>query len=411
MPTTIKLKVTDMANGGQALGRDAQNRVIFVPQAIPSELVEVTVADHGKGHAQAQLVRVLQPSSERVPPRCTHFADQTCSHFQHIAYPAQLRYKQRVIADQIKRLAGLEPVVRAVLPSPIQWGWQAEVVLSPTPAGGFGLWSVRQQQVVPLVDCALLTTGLQTLMQDLDLEMPDLRRLTLREGAEGDLLMALEVDDVEPPELAADFPLSAAIVLPDQTAANLIGDNFVVQQINGRAFQVSAGCYFHPHPAATQKVIEAVLAAAQLRPTDSVLELFSGVGVLTAALAEHAAEVFGIEANSDAVADAAINLDHTQNVSLYEAFVEDVLPVLEQKAAVTVLHPPEGGLSGEIIRAVAYRRPTRVVYVSNDVATLARDAKQFGRSGYRLAEVQPVDTAPQTYHATCVALFLPQKGK
>ncbi|MBK8434723.1 MAG: class I SAM-dependent RNA methyltransferase [Chloroflexi bacterium] len=405
----LKLRLSAMANGGQALGRDTNNRVIFVPQAIPGELVEVEVDEQTKGHSQAQLRRVLQPSAERVSARCDHFPDQTCSHFQHIAYPTQLHYKKQVILDQMKRLAGLEPLVRPLIASPAQWGWQTAVSLSPTAEGGFGLWSGRQQKVLPIAQCALLTPGLQNLMQDLDMELPGLRRLTLREGSEGDLLVAMEIEDVEPPDLVVDFPLSAAIVLPDQTAANLIGDNFVVQVINGRPFQVSAGCYFHANPAATEQVTAALLTAAQLRPSDKVLELFSGVGVFTAALAAHSAEVIGIEANSDAVEDAAINLDDTEQVSLYHAFVEDVLPSLKIAPPVVVMHPPAGGLSAEIIRAVVYKRPQRLIYISDDVATLARDAKMFGRSGYRLAEIQPIDTAPQTYHMTCVALFLPQK--
>ena len=109
------------------------------------------------------------------------------------------------------------------------------------------------------------------------------------------------------------------------------------------------------------------------------------------------------------VEDAAINLDDTEQVSLYHAFVKDVLPSLKIAPPVVVMHPPAGGLSAEIIRAVVYKRPQRLIYISDDVATLARDAKMFGRSGYRLAEIQPLDTAPQTYHMTCVALFLPQK--
>ena len=406
----LKLKLTDMANGGQALGRDTNNRVIFVPQAIPGELVEVTVAEAaGKGHTQGALLKVLKPSAERVAPRCDHFADQTCSHFQHIAYAAQLHYKKKVVQDQMKRIGGVEPLVRPLIASPAQWGWQTAVTLSPTAEGGFGLWSARQQKVVPIHQCALLTPGLQNLVQDLDMELPGLRRLTLREGTEGDLLMALEVEDVEPPELVVDFPLSAVLVLPDQTAANLIGDNFAVQVLGGRPFQVSAGCYWHTNPAASELVTAAMLKVAQVRPSDVVLELFSGVGVLTAALAGQAAEVLAIEANSDAVEDLAINLDDTDNVSVYHAFVEDVLPSLKVAPTVVVMHPPASGLSAEIVRAVAYKRPSRLVYVSDDVATLARDVKALGRSGYRLAEVQPVDTAPQMYQMACVALFLPAK--
>ena len=246
---------------------------------------------------------------------------------------------------------------------------------------------------------------MQNLYQDFDLELPGLRKVTLRQGYDEALLVAFEIDGVEPPELEVDFPVSVTMVLPDQTTVNLIGDNDVTQKINGREFQVSAGCYFYANPLIGAKLIQTVLKYAAVSPQMTVLELFSGVGVLTAFLAEKAGAVVGIEANSDAVEDAAVNLDEFDNISLYQSAVEEVLPDLELKPEIVVVDPPPAGLSAEIIDGLVRLRPRRMVYVSHDVATLARDAQILAQLRYTLREVQPIDTNPHHFQITSVAVF------
>lgn len=404
--STIQLELTALAHGGSAIGRDKKNRVIFVPQAIPQEVVEVEIVEASKGYTQAQVVKVIKPSPARVKPKCTHFAGvNACSHLQHISYEKQLQLKQSVVQDQLLRIGGLKVPVLPPLASPAEWHYLHEVVLSPTPEGKLGQWSPLKHQVVPIPDCYLLSKPLQNLLQDFDLELPGLRKVTLRQGHDEALLVAFEIEGVEPPELEVDFPVSVTMVLPDQTTVNLIGDNYVTQKLNGREFQVSAGCYFYANPAIAPKLLQTVLKYAALSPQITVLELFSGVGVLTAFLAEKAGSVVGIEANSDAVEDAAVNLEQFDNISLYQSQVEEVLPDLELKPEVVVVDPPPAGLSAEIIDGLVQLRPRRLVYVSHDVATLARDAQIFSQLRYTLREVQPLDVTPHHFQISCVAVF------
>jgi 23S rRNA (uracil1939-C5)-methyltransferase len=242
-------------------------------------------------------------------------------------------------------------------------------------------------------------------LQDIDLDLPDLRQLTLRVGVDGALLAALEVEGIEPPELETDFPISVALVLPDDTAASLVGENYLVQSVKERDFRVSPGVFFQPSLAGAELIVAVVLSYASLTGRETVVEGYSGVGMLTAFLAGVAAEVLGIEANPDAVADAAINLDDTQNVTLYQGSVEQILPALNVRPAVTVVNPPSGGLSAAAIRAIVDKSPRRLIYISSEVATLARDGKQLGRSGYKLEEIQPIDVTPQAYQIDTVSLW------
>ncbi len=143
---------------------------------------------------------------------------------------------------------------------------------------------------------------------------------------------------------------------------------------------------------------------ATLTGKETVIDGYSGVGLLTAFLAENAASVIAIEVNPDAVADTAVNLQDTNNVSLYEGWLEDVLPQLPTPDLL-VVHPPQKGLSKPVIHTITRKRPFRIIYISSDIATLARDGKQLSQAGYTLKAIQPIDTAPQTYHLDTVSLW------
>jgi 23S rRNA (uracil1939-C5)-methyltransferase len=244
------------------------------------------------------------------------------------------------------------------------------------------------------------------LYEDLELDLPELVSLTLRVGADGSLLALLQLADDEPPSLEADFPVSAALLLSDGTAANLIGDNDLVQRVSGREFRVSAGCFFYLSEPATEFMVETMMQYAALTGSGSVLELYSGVGTLTAFLAAKAAEVVTIEMNPDAVADAANNLADFDNVSVYQGRIEDVLPLLKVQPDVVVADPPPGGLSVEVLDQLEAMGASTVIYISSDVATLARDGRRLVAKGYRLEQLQPLDMQPQTYYVQTISLWI-----
>lgn len=409
--TTLTLNLTDMAHGGYALGRDESGRPIFVPYAIPGETVTVVLTNEKRSYAHARLVSVDVPSPDRVEPRCRHFGRCGGCHLQHVTYERQLALKQAVVADQLQRIGGFKEVnVRPVLPNPHPYEHSMALALSPTETAGLGLWSPAAGEVIPIAECPITAPSLVALLEDFDMELPELRKLTLRLGDDGGLLAAFEVEDVEPPELEVDFPVSVAIVLPDETAASLIGDHYIVRTVKGRDFRVSPGCFFYPNQAGAAQVVDTVLAYADLQGTERVLEGYSGVGMLTAFLADGAAELIAIEQNADAVADSAVNLDQFDNIRLYQGEIEMIMPALTETddgvTDVAIFHPPGSGLSRELLATLEKNPPQRLVYVNGELTMLARDGKQLARLGYRLVEVQPIDMAPQTFQIETVSLWL-----
>jgi 23S rRNA (uracil1939-C5)-methyltransferase len=406
---TIALTLTNMANGGAAMGRDAADRVVFVPFAIPGEEVRVDIVEDRKRFARGQLREIVEPSPDRVEPLCPHFGPCGGCHFQHIDYPAQLRFKEEVVRDQLKRIGGFEEItVKPVLANPEPWAYAADITFSPTSKGQLGFWSPVHSQVIPISTCLIIRQRLLEAYQDIDLELANLWSLTLRLGDDGSLLAALEVEAMEAPSLETDFPISVALILPDGSAANLIGDNYIVRFLKGRDFRVSAGSFFYPSPAALERVVDAILGYAALEGDEKLLELYSGVGTLTAFLAPKTTTTTAIEVNSDAVADAALNLDNLENVTLYEGLVEEILPLLDLEPDVMVVDPPPAGLPPTVIDEIAVKASRKLIYISSDVATMARDGRRLAAKGYRLAEVQPVDMYPQNYQVLTVSCWLHQ---
>jgi 23S rRNA (uracil1939-C5)-methyltransferase len=404
--TELILHPTSYAFGGSAVAHDENGRPIFIQGALPGETVRALLTVDKDRFAHAYVTAVLESSPKRVLPRCPHFGPCGGCSYQHLAYEEQLRAKQLVVEDQLARIGGLKAVeVLPVLSSLQPWEYAYEATFSPTTGGGLGYWSPRQNEVMPIEVCPITHPHIISLFSDIDLDLPGLRKMTLRLDSEEQMLAALEVEDVEPPQLEADFPVSVAIILPDKTAASLIGDPYLLYEIKDRVFRVSPGCFFYANLTAAEKLLDTVLGFAALSGSERVLELYSGVGLLTAFLAQDALEVTAVEVNSDAVADLVFNLQDMENVSLYHSLVEEMLPAIDYRPDLLVVDPGRTGLAKPVMARIKSLAPSRLIYVGSDLARMARDGKDLSDAGFTLAKVQPLDMRPQTYHVQTVSLW------
>lgn len=402
----FQLHLTAMAHGGEAIGRH-EGKVVFVPYAIPGEEVLVEVVEERRRYARARPVEILSPSPHRIEPPCPHFGHCGGCHWQHIAYQAQLDYKRRILCDQLARIGGLpEAAVRPTIPSPSPWHYRNHIQFSVAEDGGLGFRAARSHRVVPIGECHILHPLLEELLVALDLELPGLRRLSLRAGVNtGDRMVIFETEDDEPPALEADMPVSCVLLLSDGTPVNLVGSNHIVEEVAGRRFRISAVSFFQVNTPVAERLIELAADYLDLRGDEVLLDAYCGVGTFGLSLAERVGQVIGIEENPFAVADANFNAGELENVTLIEGRVEDVLPDLEERIDAAILDPPRVGCEPEALQALAELGPQRIVYVSCDPATLARDVRRLGDAGYVLVEAQPIDMFPQTYHLESVALL------
>lgn len=430
---TITFELTNIAHGGAALGRH-EGRVIFVPYALPGETVRAEITEDKGRYAFARLVEVVEPAPDRVTAPCPYFGPTACGgcQWQHIEYSAQLQFKTDIVVDQLTRIGSLaDPTVHPTLPDDSGWAYRNHAQFHPAPGGGLGFQRASggqpqgkqsrgvpargqdtspksTQGVIEIDECLVLHPLLSDLYAAMDIDLPDLLRLSLRAGTQTeDLMLIFEMADDMPPALEIDLPVSCVLLLSDGIHVNLIGNNHITEVVAGRTYRISAPSFFQVNTPQATRLVHQVLNYVDLKGGETVLDAYCGVGLFTVPLAERAGLVIGVESAPTAVNDLLENTADLGNVDVVEGPVEDVLPDLDIPLDAAIVDPPRTGLDRFALDALVAHHPTRLVYVSCDPATFARDAKRLSRAGYQLVEVQPLDMFPQTYHIESVALFAP----
>jgi 23S rRNA (uracil1939-C5)-methyltransferase len=411
-PDEFELELTSMAHGGSAIGRH-EGRAIFVPYAIPGERITARITQDKGRFAYAEGRIMLDASDTRVQPRCPHFGPGKCGgcQWQHIDYTAQLEFKRQVVIDQLSRLGGLPDVpVHEVIGSPDAYQYRSNITFHVNAEGKLGFVATDDQHILPIEECHIIRPELLDLFYSLDLEgVAGLTRVRIQVGSDAakssERAIILSTEDNHPPQVESDMPASVNFLTDDDHILPLIGSPYLHYTVRGREFKVTAGGFFQVNLAQAEVLVDQVMTRLNLHGNESVLDLYAGAGLFTAFIAEKASLVASVESYAPAVADADDNLSEFDNVDLYEGPVEDVLPDLEGPFDAIVLDPPRTGVEGVALDAMAAIGAAKIVYVSCDPATFARDAKRLTGKGYRLLDVQPVDMFPQTWHIELVGTF------
>lgn len=409
---TLELHLTGMAYGGEAFGREASGRMVFVPFALAGERVRVKVVEGHRSWARAQLTEILDPSSDRIEPRCRHFGACGGCHYQHIAYPRQVEEKASILRAQLQRLGGLsDPRVATPIPSACPWNTRNHIQFDLTPDGalGFHPWGVsppnESRTVLPITECHLPEAPLNELWPRLTLDPESsIERVALRLGADDESMLVLH--SAEPATAEAFIELPASVVWLDPSGVSVLaGSSYLPVEVSGVRFRVAAGSFFQIHTQLAAAMVQHVLSRLAPERTGHVLDLYAGVGLFSAFLAPAAGQVTAIELSPSASDDFRFNLDPYDNVSLYEASVEQALPELEGTFDAILADPPRAGLGQAVITQLTRLAPSQLVYVSCDAATLARDARSLTSAGFSLREITLFDLFPQTFHMETVSVW------
>lgn len=454
----ITLTLTSIAHGGEAIGHHG-GKIVFVPYAIPGETVQAEIVEEKQRWARARLVRVVKPSPDRALPPCPYFGPGQCGgcQWQHIAYERQLELKVEVVADQLRRLGGsanppvLDAIALAGESGLLDFAYRNHAQLAADADGrpgyvrdGVGQGEARgemrrqgvrapgqpAQDVIAVDECLLLHPLLDEVhgallagiaeagMADAQPEEDDddapagppviVRRINLRAGVNtGQRLLAFEtVGDRAPGFVVEDLPVRCVVRRRDGSVEGLVGDPWIEEQVAGRTFRISANSFFQVNTVGAEVMVD--LAAEMLAPQghETLLDGYCGVGLFGLSLAGQVGQVIAIEESETACDDFAWNGRDLDNVTLYEGPVEEVLAALDSvRIDLALIDPPRSGAGPEVVQHLARLGVPKLLYISCDPATLARDAKLLVAAGYRLEQVQPVDMFPQTYHVESLALF------
>lgn len=413
----VELTVGSVAHGGHCVARH-DGRVVFVRHALPGErvLARLTEAADGARFWRADAVEVLDASPDRVPSRCAASGPGGCGgcDFQHVDLAAQRRLKAEVVAEQLRRLAGLEVAaaevgVEAVPGDDEGLRWRTRVRLTVDEAGRAGLRAHRSHVVVPLDDCPIA---------DASLHLPDVLAQTWQPGVD----VLVTGGDGAPPTAQSVYPVRAPAARRgrggrrrpprEEPAQTVSGPSRRRESAAGRTWRVTGAGFWQVHPGAAQALVEAVQASLAPVAGESLLDLYSGVGLFAGALASAlgpSGSAVAVESDAVAVRDARRNLHDLPTVRLVNDRVDRYLahPESPPRVDLVVLDPPRSGAGAAVCAAIAARKPRAVAYVACDPAALARDVATFAGLGYSLAGLRAFDLFPMTHHVECVATLQP----
>ena len=459
---TLSVTIDDLAYGGEGVGR-ADGYVVFVPGGVPGDTVRVRLTQARARFGRGTIESIERPSPDRVEAPCPYFGHCGGCRLQHLRYEAQLSLKTKQVTDCLQRLGGVGTFeMRPILAAPEIYGYRNKMEFTVAradagervvpkgrrlePAAGDGGPVVglheadRYDAVLDIERCLLQSDRMNALLDEARRFIAErrltvynqesgeglLRFLMLREGkGTGEAMINIVTSAPSVPELEplvgrvqARVPETSSIVLnvnPKKASVAvgveehlLGGRDHIRESLGGLTFQVSAGSFFQTNTAQAERLFGLVLDAAALTGEETVLDLYSGTGAISLLLARRCRRVFGIEVAPAAVADAVRNaeINGITNCTFLAGEVRFVLPELISRgvsADVAVCDPPRAGFHPKALAALATLAPARIVYVSCNPATLARDVGDLARSGYRVEWVQPVDMFPHTPHIEVVA--------
>ncbi len=407
----VELTVGAAAAGGSCVARLAETgRVVFVRHALPGERVRAQITeDRGGRFCRADAVEVVTASPERVEPPCPYAGPGRCGgcDWQHASGAAQRELKATVIHDQFARIAGIDvgDVFDGVteLPGGLL-GWRTRITYAVDSAGQPGLRRHASHAVQPVTHCLLGVPGVgdaSILHQD----WPGLSGVEAVRGDDGAVSVLAHRPGRGKPGRGRRPPDRVELVSGPAQLRHLVGT---------REFVTAAGGFWQVHPAAAAVLAEAVLEAVEPVSAQTVLDLYAGAGAFTAALAQAVGaggRVVGIEADAQAVADAATNLAGLPWAEVRTGRVTaEALTALDIRPDVVVLDPPRAGAGEAVVQELIKLAPRVIGYVSCDPGTLARDVAAATRSGWRMTRLRAVDAFPMTHHVECVATLAPLRS-
>ena len=458
----FQIRIEDMTDNGEGIGR-FNGYTLFVKDTVVGDVIEGKVIKAKKNYGYGRLMKIIEPSSDRVIPPCPVAGPCGGCQLQALSYEAQLRYKYNRVLNHIKRIGGFEDItvepVLGMQPEeydseynlPLRYRNKAQYPIGRSKDGRIiaGFYAGRTHSIIECPDCLLLDPVNSDIldivishMEKYNIEPYNeethkglVRHVLIRKGYHtGELMVCIVINGTSikaADELADRLSTIKGMtsiclnvnrekgnVILGRQIINILGPGYIEDMIKDIRYRISPLSFFQVNPIQTERLYSKVLEFAALTGHENVWDLYCGIGTISLFLARSAGRVYGVEIIPAAIENAKENagLNGISNAEFFVGKSEEVLPekYIESnrtlKADVIVVDPPRKGCDEELLDVMASMSPERIVYVSCDSATLARDLKYLCGRGYDIKKVQPVDMFAMTCHVETVVLLSQQKA-
>lgn len=457
----LEIEITDQGTTGEGIGK-VSGYTLFVKDTVIGDVAKVKVMKAKKNYAFARLVEIVKPSKYRVEPLCPVAKSCGGCQLQAMNYQQQLKFKQEKVFNNIRRIGGVEDFVMKPIMGmeelcvkgheengPFHYRNKAQFPVGRDKEGKIisGFYAGRTHSIISVNDCLLGTGVNKTVMDIVKMYMTlegvkpydevthkgVVRHVLIREGKHtGQVMVCIIINGDKLPQVdrlveqllkvsgMTDISLNinkekSNVILGDKII-NLYGPGYIEDYIGDVKFRISPLSFFQVNPVQTEKLYSKAMEYAKLTGSETVWDLYCGIGSISLFLAKNARKVIGVEIVEPAVEDAKVNarINNIENVDFISGAAEDVVPEYFQKHKgepecnpdVIVVDPPRKGCDEKLLNTMVLMAPKRIVYVSCDSATLARDIKWLSDKGYKLVEATPCDMFGQSVHVETVALLV-----
>ena len=426
--------------GGMGVAR-IDGRVVFVHGALRGEKCRVLILKTLKSVAFAKVLEVIEPSSERITPDCPYFPRCGGCTYRHIRYEEELRLKKQRVQDNLSRIGGSDVTVEEILGARDTLRYRNKAQYPVSKDGAVGFYRARTHEVIECEHCLLVkpeadaaAEALREYMQSCRVAGYDektgrglVRHLYIRSNAAGESLVCVLVNGDKLPKedrlvalLRDACPKCTGIVLGTNTKKGnvILGDRYrtlwgsdrLEDTLCGKTFRLSVPSFYQVNRIQAERLYAKAIEFAGLTGQETVLDLYCGAGTITLALSDHAKKVLGAEIVPEAIDDARENAarNGVKNVEFFCGDASDVAKKLARenlRPDVITVDPPRKGLAADVVESIAEMQPGRVVYVSCDSATMARDVKRLADLGYTAQRACAVDMFPRADHVETICLL------
>ena len=437
----FEMKIIDMGAEGEGIGK-INDYIVFVPQAVTGDTVEVELIKAKKNFGYGKLLRILEPSSIRMIPKCAVSKKCGGCQFQHITYEEQLKWKTKKVREALRRIGGLtEVAVKETIGMEIPYhyrnkaqypirkqdgvlkiGFFAQRSYHVIEAEGCDIQDLRNKQIIERVRAFLTKYNISIYNDETGEGL--VRHLVIKTAyITKQIMVCLVINGTTLThkekliERLQDIEGLTSIVLNHNTDKTnnalststtvIYGTDFIVDTIGELQFKISPLSFFQVNPLQTKILYDKVLEFADLKGTETVWDAYCGTGTIALFLAQKAKKVYGVEIIQEAIENAKENaaLNHITNAEFFTGKAELIIPQLYQQgleADCITLDPPRKGCDPKLLESLVTMSPKKIIYVSCDPATLARDVAYLSQKGYKVEQIQPVDMFPQTVHVETV---------
>ncbi|PWA10357.1 23S rRNA (uracil(1939)-C(5))-methyltransferase RlmD [Pueribacillus theae] len=441
----IEVEFQDMTHDGSGVAK-VNGYTLFVPYGLPGEKAKVKVLKTKKAYGYGKLLQLTSESEFRTEPSCPIYNQCGGCQLQHLTYEGQLNYKQKQVQDALARIGGLEHVhVHPVIGMEPPWRYRnkAQVPVGEEEAGLIaGFYQKSSHRIINMEACLIqeesndqVVNIVKRIANDLGISAYDeqehrgvLRHIIAKYGKQTKEIMVVLITKTkdlphkkqlieritkEIPNVKSIVhnvnPKRTNVIFGDETST-IWGEPYIYDYIGDIKFAISARSFYQVNPVQTKVLYDKALEYAALTGKETVIDAYCGIGTISLFLAKQAHKVYGVEIVGEAIADAKRNarLNHIENAEFAVGQAEKVIPWWHKQgiqAAVIVVDPPRKGCDEVLLKTIIAMNPERIVYVSCNPATLARDLRILEDGGFETKEVQPVDMFPHTTHVECVALM------